>query len=74
MVTNRNLARKIGQGMSEYLIIVVLVAMAVLAAVKTLGGKVKTTFNDTTTHGIERELNVQNVMSGDDNGGDQPLG
>ncbi|MBI4615590.1 MAG: Flp family type IVb pilin [Planctomycetes bacterium] len=40
------LRRKQGQGMTEYIIIVVLVAIAVLLAVKIFGGTVKTKFTE----------------------------
>lgn len=38
-----------GQGMTEYILIVALIAVAVIAAVKIFGGSVKTGFGNATT-------------------------
>ena len=41
----KNLNRKKGQGMTEYIIIVVLVAIALIVAVAAFGGDIKSLFN-----------------------------
>lgn len=45
----RKLKDKKGQGMTEYIIIAILIAIVVLIAVKNLGSSVKTKFEDAKT-------------------------
>ncbi|MBI4615805.1 MAG: hypothetical protein HY720_19455 [Planctomycetes bacterium] len=47
--TNKTFSRKQGQGMTEYIIIVVLVAIAVLALVKAFGSTVSEKFKGSTS-------------------------
>ena len=47
-----------GQGMVEYILIIVLVVIVVIAGVKMFGGKVNTMFQNSTTK-ISTEANVE---------------